>query len=234
MNWIDVIFIALIIVMLFEGIYRGFLYSAINLGGFFLSAIFSYLIYPVVSASVKASDSVFNFLLYYTEGAEKIKYFEDASLLVNNISAEKLDSIVTTSSATEPFSTLIRHNLETKAFAADGLTMVGEYFNMTIVCAVLNILSFLAIFILARIICTFVLGAVDYTVRLPELKQYDRTFGALFGGLRGVIVCFLIVTIVPVIFLVIPVDKITEYFQSSSVGMFFYQNNFFIHFINGI
>jgi len=150
------------------------------------------------------------------------------------MSADKLHSIISTSSLTEPFTTLIRQNVEAKAFAASNLTTIGQYFNMTLVCAVLNILSFLAVFILARIIFSFVLGSVNYTVQFPELKRYDRTIGALFGASRGMLVCFLIVTIVPVIFLVIPVDQITQYFQNSSIGMFFYQNNFFLHLIRGI
>ena len=231
MNLINLFFIAIIIIAILEGIYKGFMHSSLSLGAFFLSTITSYLLYPVLSATVRATPTLFNFLFYYTEGAEKIANFEDASVLISNLSPDKLNNIISTSSLSEPFTTLIRQNIETKAFAASGLATLGEYFNMTIVCAVLNILSFLVVFLLARIIFSFVLGAVNYTVQLPELKRYDNTIGAFFGASRGILVCFLIATIVPVIFLVVPVEKI---FQSSSIGMFFYQNNFFLHLIRGI
>ena len=234
MNLINLLFIILILVTVFEGIYRGFLHSSLALGASFLSIIASYIFYPVVSLAVKASPTLFNFLLYYTEGAEKIKNFEDTSLLISSLSSDKLNSIISSSSLTEPFTTLVRQNVETKAFAASGLTNIGEYFNMTIVCAVLNILSFILVFVLARIIFGFILGAIDYTVKFPELKRYDRTFGALFGTSRGVLICFIVVTIVPVMFLAVPVEKVVEYFQASSVGMFFYQNNFLLHLIRGI
>ena len=39
--------------------------------------------------------------------------------------------------------------------------------------------------------------------------------------------------LVPVAMLFIPVDKVIDYFMSSSVGMFFYNNNFFLHLIPG-
>lgn len=233
MNWVSVILIIVIGIGLLEGIYRGFLHSAINLGAFFLSLLTSYFLYPVVSAAVKASKSIFEFLKYYTEGAEKIVSFKDSHLPIDSLSPERLNSIITASKMSEPFPTLIKQNVTGQAFAADGLTTIGEYYNMTIVCAVLNILSFLAVFLLARIVYTFVLGIINYTVQFPELKQYDRATGALFGVSRGVLACFLIVTIVPVIFLVIPVDQISEYFTNSDVGMFFYQNNFFLHMISG-
>ena len=237
MNLINALFILLIVIVIFEGIYRGFLYTAADLGGFLLAIITSYLLYPVVSAAVKASDTLFKFLIYYTEGAEKIVDFEDTSLLVSTISPEKLDTVIASSvsqsSLTEPFSTLIRQNVLAQVFAPDGLDTLGKYYNMTIVCAVLNILSFAAVFMLARIVYTFVLGAINYSVQFPELKQYDRATGVLFGVTKGMLLCFLIVTIVPVIFLVVPVDRIAEYFHDSSIGMFFYQNNFFIHLIRG-
>jgi uncharacterized membrane protein required for colicin V production len=234
MNLINLVFVLLLIVAILEGFYKGFLHSSLSLGAFFLATLTSYIFYPVVSGAVKASPSMFNFLVYYTEGAEKIKNFEDASLAVSNITPEKLNSIISTSTASEPFKSLIRQNVESHAFASQGLSTIGEYFNMTIVCAVLNILSFLLVFLIARLLFSFVLGAMNYTMEFPELKRYDRTIGGLFGASRGLLLCFLIVMLVPVIFLVVPVDKITEYYQGSSLGMFFFQNNFFLQLIRGI
>ena len=233
MNWVSVFLIILIGIGLLEGVYRGFLHSAINLGAFFLSLLSSYLIYPVVSTAVKTSKAVFGFLLYYTEGSEKVVSFEDTHLMIDSLSPEKLNSIISSSALTQPFPTLIEQNVTSNAFAADGLTTIGEYYNMTIVCAVLNILSFLAVFALARIVYTFILGIVNYTVKFPELKQYDRITGAFFGASRGVLACFVIITAVPIIFLVVPVEQITDYFNNSALGTFFYQNNFFLHLING-
>lgn len=233
MNLVNAFFIIIIGIAILEGIHKGFLYSAANLGSFFLSLLTSYLLYPVMSVAVKANKSIFEFLLYYTEGAEKIKSFEDTSILISDLSSSQLNEVVSTSSVSEPFATLIKQNVQTQAFLPDELFNIGEYYNMTIVCTVLNILSFLAVFILAKIVYTFILGAVSYTVKLPELKQYDRVTGALFGLSRGVLACFMIVTIIPAIFLVVPIDKVIEYFQDSSFGMFFFENNFLLNLIRG-
>lgn len=234
MNLISLIYITIIIVLVLEGIHRGFLRSALSLGAFFLSVLTSYVFYPVMSNAVRNSPSMFDYLLYYTEGAEKIAVFENTRLLVDNISQSQLNDVLSTAKLSEPFVTLIRQNVESRAFAAQGLTTLGEYFNMTLVCALLNVLSFLTVFLIARIIFAFVLGAVDYTVQFPELRQYDRTAGALFGATRGLLFCFLISVAVPVAFLVMPVDKLVEYFQGSSIGTFFSQNNFFFHLIRGV
>ena len=237
MNLVSLFFIAVIIIAGLEGIYKGFLHSSLSLGTFFLSILTSYIFYPVVSAAVKANSTLFNFFYYYTEGAEKIANFEDANLLISNLSSDKLNSVISTSSLTEPFTTLIRQNVQNSAFASSNLKTLetlGYYYNMTIVCAVINILSFLVVFLIARIIFAFVLGAGNYTVQFPELKRNDRAIGAFFGVSRGVMFCFIVVTIMPIIFLVVPINQITQYFQSSSLGMFFYQNNFLLHLIRGV
>ncbi len=235
MNLVTVVLILLILITALEGIHRGFLRSAFNLGAFFLSVITSYLFYPVVSSAVKANESLFGYLTYYAEGAEKIASFENSQLLVSQLSPAQLNDIISTSDLSEPFSSLIRQNVEAKAFASSGLTTtIGDYYNMTIVSAVVNILAFLAVFLIARLIFAFVLGAIDYTVEFPELRQYDRTTGALFGVLRGVMFCFLIMTVVPVVFLIMPVEKITDYYNASALARFFSDNNFFLHFIRGV
>lgn len=234
MNIVNLIFIAVIVITALEGVYRGFLHSVLNLGSFFLSVITSYLFYPLLSSAVRSNTPVFNLFLYYTEGAERIASFEDSNLLVNGLPFDKLHNAVLTSSVNEPFSTLIQQNVQNNAFASSGLKTLGEYFNMTIVCSVINILSFVAVFLLARIVFTFALGAVNYTIHFPQLKRYDRTIGAFFGATRGFLFCFIIVMVIPVLFLIVPVDQITEYIQNSPVAMFFYQNNFFLHLIRGI
>lgn len=233
MNWVSVFLIIIIGFTVFEGIYRGFLHSIINLGAFFLSVLTSFFLYPVVATAIKANDTIFDFLLYYTEGAEKIATFSDSNLLINGMAPEKLSSIISASGLNDPFSTLIAQNVTTSAFSQQGLTTIGEYYNMTIVCVVLNILSFLALFLVAYIIYTFVLGLVNYIIKFPELKQYDRTSGAAFGAVRGVLLCFLIITVVPVIFLLLPVSQLSDYFANSSFGVFFFENNFFLHLISG-
>ena len=234
MNWVNVFFILIIAIAVLEGVHRGFLHSALSLGSIFLSVITAYLLYLAVSVAFKENHTIFNFLLYYTEGAEKIASFENSRLLVDRLSSSELHTIISTSSVTEPFATLIQQNVEAKVFASSGLLTVGEYFNMTMVSVVLNIFSFALVFLLARLVYMFVLGAVGYTVEFPELRQYDRVSGALFGGIRGILICFLIVMVVPAVMLFVPVDKVIEYFQNSSVGMFFYNHNFFLHLIRGI
>ncbi len=234
MNLINIFFLLIIAVIILEGVHRGFLHSALSLGAFFISLITSYLFYPVMSAAIKNNHTMYDYFVYYTEGAEKIASFENTRLLVDRISENQLNEVLSTSNLSEPFLTLIRQNVESKAFAAQGATTLGEYFNLTLVSAVINLISFIIIFLLARVIFSFVLGAVNYTVQLPELRQYNRSMGALFGSIRGFLFCFLIASVIPVIILVLPVQQITEYYKGSDIAVFLSENNFFWHFIRTV
>ncbi len=234
MNLVTLFLLIIICFTMLEGVYRGFMHSIINLGSFFLSVITSFIFSPLISSAVRANERIFSFMLYYTEGAEKIAVFKDTSLPVATMSADKLQSIIAQSNLTEPFNTLIHQNVTASAFSSEGLTTIGEYYNMTIVCTVLNILSFLLMFLVAYILYTFVLGLINYTIKFPELRQYDRFSGASFGLIRGFMICFLIIMIVPVVFLLLPVDQIYDYFLASKLGVFFYNNNFFLHLIRGV
>jgi len=231
---INLFFILIFVIIILDGIHRGFLHSTLSLGAFFVSLITSYLFYPVMSAAIKSNQSIYDYFIYYTEGAEKIASFENTRLLVDTISQKQLNDVLSTSNLSEPFLTLIRQNVESKAFSALGASTLGEYYNLTLVSAVLNFISFIIIFVLARIIFSFVLGAIDYTIRLPELRQYNRTMGALFGSIRGLMFCFLIASVIPVIILVFPVSLITDYYKSSDMAIFFSENNFFWHFIRAV
>lgn len=231
---LNIIFILIIVVMVLEGIHRGFLRSALGLGAFFLSLITSFLFYPIMSSAIKSNQTLFDYLYHYTEGAERIADFENTRLLVDQISKAQLSEVLTTSDLSEPFVTLVQNNVESQAFAADGLYTIGDYFNMTLVSSMINLMSFITVFLIARIIFAFVLGAVDYTVQFPELRQYDRSMGALFGSIRGVLLCFLIASVVPVLMLVLPVEKIFEYYHDSNMAVFFTENNFFWPLIRSI
>lgn len=71
MNFLDIIIIVLIALYVLNGVYRGFIPSLLNLGGFFVSWIGAFIGYPLLSGQLVQSD-LFSSLRFYMEGAEKI------------------------------------------------------------------------------------------------------------------------------------------------------------------
>lgn len=84
-------------------------------------------------------------------------------------------------------------------FQKDGLTTVGEYFDMTIYCVILNILAFLLIFFLLRVLFTLLTNAYSYSAALPMLQRFDSVAGGGIALIRGFFSMHVVFMLIPVL-----------------------------------
>ena len=235
MNWLDGIVLAFIIIYVLNGIYRGFLPSMLNLGGFFLSWIIAFFTYPLLSASLTKSP-FFSSLSYYIEGAEKIGDVELARTAIDQISPEQLNNIMQSQSAKvpPPFDTAIVSNINNQAFADSGITTLGDYFNTTMYNVIINIFALLIIFVILRVIFTLVTNAVSYSWKMPQLRHFDHVLGGAIGLLRGFFSMYMVFTIIPVALTLLPISLVTDTVNSSAMCDIFYNGSIVLKFISGV
>ena len=167
MNLIDLFVIVVVAIAVLQGIYRGFINSASRIGAFFLSWLSAFIFSPVISRLIESKEELFASLITYVEGAEKLGHVENAKLLVDNFSFAYLNAIITNANFPQPFPALIKENVLNKAFAEKGLVTLGEYTNQTVVCTIVNILCFMIVFAIATIVFSFVINALDKTIKFP-------------------------------------------------------------------
>ena len=233
MNLLDIVFLAVLIAFLLAGWYRGFLFTVISIGAYALSGGLALLFMPLLARAVHNTDSLYNMMLYYTEGAEKISNVELSHTQISAISSEELNRIIAESDLPFPLDKLIKSNIATEAFADMGISTLGDYFNQTIVCAIINILCLLVLFIAIRILLALILNGIDYAAVLPQLRHSDGLIGAGFGLVRGMLALFLVMTVVPIILTILPFDFIRDLVSESFFGPFFYRLNFLLHLVPG-
>lgn len=137
-------------------------------------------------------------MLYYTEGSEYITNAEYVRADISSISSQELSDIISNAHLPYPMAKEISENIATEAFADQGVTTLGDYFNQTIVCVFINILVFLAIFALVRLILAFVINGVDYAWSFPLLRSGDSLLGMGLGVLRGMFALFLLFMLLPI------------------------------------
>lgn len=234
MNLLDIVFFAALAAFILAGWYRGFLFTVISIGAYVVSGGLALLFMPLLAAAVRNTDSLYNMMLYYTEGAEKIANVELSRMQIASLSSEELNSIIAKSELPFPLDNLIKSNIATEAFSDMGISTLGDYFNQTIVCAIINILCFLVLFIGIRIILSFILNGIDYAAVLPQLRHSDGLIGAGFGLVRGMLALFLLMMAVPLVLTVLPFDFIRDTVESSFFGPFFYHLNFLLHLMPGM
>ena len=110
------------------------------------------------------------------------------------------------------------------------MTTLGDYFNQTIVCVVINILALLLLFTILRLLFGFVIRGIEYgRGGFPVLSRGDGIIGAGVGLIHGVLLLFVIFMIVPVLLTVLP--KLYDFLSESFFGEFFYKANFLLSII---
>ena len=236
MNLIDVGIICVFVLFVLIGWHNGFFVSTLNLACFFLAWLFAVLLSPAVSNAILSNEGLADAMLYYTEGAELVEDVEMRRLPVNQLSSNTLSEILEDANLPSPLDTLVAQNMAGEVFAEDDITTVGDYFNQTIVNFTVNVLAFLIVFLLVRIVLAFVVHGVDYTIKLPMLQHFDAPLGAGFGLVRGFFALFVVFMVLPTFIVLIEpaFPSIRAYIDDSFLGPFFYNSNFLLSFVRGV
>ncbi|HWQ05584.1 MAG: hypothetical protein ABFD03_04245 [Clostridiaceae bacterium] len=232
MNFIDIAILLVLGITILGGLYRGFVSTVYNFGATVVSLIVGRICIPLVSSLVKGNADLFNMMLYYTEGSEYVA-ITDVELTrtsIASISSEQLHTVLQNADMPLPMDRCVIKNIAAEAFHDSGVTTLGDYFNQTIVCVVINILALLLIFVIVRLILGFVVRGLEYgRGGFPVLTRGDGIIGAGLGLIHGVLMVFVIFLLVPVMLTVLP--KLYEFLSESFFGEFFYQANILLSII---
>ena len=222
MNILDFAIIAILGLFVLGGLYKGFMHTVIDIVCYMICALFAFLMTPIVSFNVVQNESVFNTMLYYTEGSENIYDVEYKKKNIAEISNAELEDIYSHSSVAFPMDERIRSNVSDAAFQSSNIYSLGDYFNQTIVDVVINIVSLLVLFIVIRLVLGWILRVVDFSMEgLPVMSRYDAAFSCGIGFLHGVLLLYIVFLLTPVVLTVVaPLEK---YLYESVLGGFFYR-----------
>ncbi len=234
MNIIDLAVLAVLALFALAGYYRGFLTTLLNLGAYLLSALLGFLFMPLAAGGIKGSESLYNMMLYYTEGSEYIENAEYVRANISSLSSVQLSDILSSGNLPYPMGKEIAENIAKEAFAEQGIVTLGDYFNQTIVCVFINILMFLLVFAIVRAILAFVINGMDYAWTFPVLRSGDSLLGLGLGVLRGMFALFLFFMLLPIGLTVLgQFEQIHAMVADSLFAAFFYRSNFLLALIPG-
>ncbi len=234
MNFIDVGILLLLAITILGGYYRGFLSTALSIAATLVSWIIGRVSIPLLASVIKSQDKLYGMMRYYTEGSEYVA-LTDVELTrapISSISAEQLHTVIETADLPHPMDARITRNIATEAFSKDGITTLGDYFNETIVCVVINIFSLLLVFLILRVLLGCVIRGAEYgRGGFPVLQRFDGPIGAGLGLINGVLLAFVLFMLAPIALTVLP--RLYEFLSESFFGEFFYRANFFVLLIPG-
>lgn len=96
---------------------------------------------------------------------------------------------------------------------------------------IVNIAGIIVIYILAKILLKILTVFIDIAAKLPVIKEFNKVGGLIYGILEGIIIIFLILTIISVLTPLAGNYILSDAILSSTIGKLLYNNNIFLNLI---
>ena len=225
MNIFDIIILAILGVSLISGMYKGFLASGLAIIGFVAAWVGAMHFYPQLSAALQSNAALMDMLHYYLDPGALFETGEMGEKLVSAISQTELAQAIASLKLPSLITDAFRENVLAQSFAALDLTTLADYLGQTICGAAINVLSFLAMFIVSYVVVLLVVNLLNHVFRFPVLRHLDWLLGGAFGLVRGGVVAALIFSMVPMVMSMLPLEVTQQLIDSSVFYDFFSQNN---------
>lgn len=234
MNIVDYVVLGVLGLSILFGFYRGFVSTVLNSGGCLVSLILSFILYPKAAALIQGNQELVRSLMHYTDASSRLGDLELALTNVATLTQTKIAEIVSKVQLPPPLDTLLQVNLEQQVYGINsGIDTVADYVSQTILTACINIICFLLCFAVIYIALALAVNMLKAIFRFPVLKQLDWLAGGIFGFLRGVVICYAVFALVPLVQTVVPIDMIAELFDQSTLAPIFNNGNLILGIMNG-
>ena len=234
MNPVDWAILGILGVSVLFGLYRGFIASVASMGGCLISLAASFWLSPKVAEFLQNNTPIRNTLMSYADAATRLKDSALSALNVQGLTSENISVILSRASLPAPLDRLLQTNLEQQVYKAAGIPQdVGHYVTQTIVSALMNVLCFVVTFIALLIVFHLAVNLLKAIFKFPVLKQLNALAGGAFGLLRGVLLCFVLFALMPLLQTVVPVEGLGGMVQSSTLAPIFNSSNLILSIMNG-
>ena len=231
MNIVDIIILGVVGISVIYGFYHGFIHTEASLAAALLSIAAAFSFGPRVAEMFVTNPAVTSFLSTYTDSVVRVGDFDLASSPVVSIGRSTIETILRSVNLPEPLAKVLEQNLLNQSFGG-GQTTVNTYVSNTIIAAAVQVISYLLVFAAAYIILSFIISLIKHVMDFPILKQLDWLAGGIFGVLRGGVLVYLLLLLVPLISTVLPADGIGKLIADSSLAHLFSSDGFFIRVIS--
>ncbi len=232
MNIVDYVILGIIGLSVLWGFYRGFIQSVLSMGAVLISFAGSFLLYPQIATMIQNDQELVRSLIHYTDATSRLGDLELSLTQVSNLTNDVLNTIMQNAKLPAPMDTLLQFNLQNKVFSSVGATTVAEYVNQTIISVSINILCFLLTFIVLFAVLSILINLLRCVFHFPLLKQLDWLAGGVFGALRGVVLCYAVFAVVPLMSTIVPFEEFNALINQSLLAQIFNNGNLILSIMN--
>lgn len=218
--------ISIIVILLLSGInglYIGFIRSSFNLLVYILSGYITKIYYPFLAAFIKNNPDILS----------KMKDIVNSGIskIIKNSEGSTREKALEYFKVPDAFKSSIEGSVEFQKGVEDLSKTASGVISEAFIDIFINIISVIVVFLVAKTLLTVIMGMIDNFFKLPLLKDFNRILGLILGIAKGLLIIYIIFTILTPLIMMSPEGYISEVTYNSNIGLYFYNNNIILNFI---
>ena len=206
----DFIIIAILVLSIIMGYKKGLINVVFNIFAFFMALIATIILYRPVA----------NIIINNTEIDDKIK-----SAIINNTTEEKQSEESSSNTGMQKY---IEDAI--KNTADEAKSQVIETIANTVSIRVVEILTSIILFIVIRAVLIVLKVFTQAIANLPLIKQFNELGGVVYGMAKGLIIVYIILTIMYFVVSINGKGNIAEAINNSYITKILYNNNIIVNY----
>ena len=206
----DLIIIAILVLSIIMGYKKGLINVIFNIFAFFIALIATIILYRPVA----------NIIINNTEIDDKIK-----SAIINNITEEKQSEESSSNTGMQKY---IEDAI--KNTADEAKSQVIETVANTVSIRAVEILTSIILFIVIRAVLIVLKVFTQAIANLPLIKQFNELGGVVYGIAKGLIIVYIILTIMYFVVSINGKGNIAEAINNSYITKILYNNNIIVNY----
>jgi len=233
MNWLDILVVAILVINLLSGWFRGLIRSVVNIISIVLGFICAKMYHMTMYTML---EDRFGLVHKVKDGiSETFKNVELPS--VADASSLPTDELVGSLTESELLSSLVESFIKSDSFNQTMQTTVdsfGDAFSTWLADKLMIIISMVVVFLLVYIGVRVIGYILNQLFQLPVLKGVNKLSGLLFGLAKGIFFSMLLVLIIVILSPVFNEWQLVETLETSVVAIYFYKYNIVMMIFEGL
>ena len=206
----DLIIIAILVLSIIMGYKKGLINVVFNIFAFFIALIATIILYRPVA----------NIIINNTEIDDKIK-----SAIINNTTEEKQSEESSSNTGMQKY---IEDAI--KNTADEAKSQVIETVANTVSIRAVEILTSIILFIVIRAVLIVLKVFTQAIANLPLIKQFNELGGVVYGIAKGLVIVYIILTIMYFVVSINGKGNIAEAINNSYITKILYNNNIIVNY----
>ncbi len=206
----DLIIIAILVLSIIMGYKKGLINVVFNIFAFFIALIATIILYRPVA----------NIIINNTEIDDKIK-----SAIINNTTEEKQSEESSSNTGMQKY---IEDAI--KNTADEAKSQVIETVANTVSIRAVEILTSIILFIVIRAVLIVLKVFTQAIANLPLIKQFNELGGVVYGIAKGLVIIYIILTIMYFVVSINGKGNIAEAINNSYITKILYNNNIIVNY----